>query len=141
MMAAMEGLTDVFRILVVIFLAMHGLGHLIWFLGAWTSVIKGIGEERWSLPGDVTIQSPIGRVWGLVALAALLAFLGAGAALFSGSAAWRTWTYLGIVLSFVAVAPWRRQSPGSTWLFAILADIVLLFLLALPLSVEMLQAS
>jgi hypothetical protein len=35
------------------------------------------------------------------------------------------------------VAPWRRQSPGSTWLMAILADLVLLFLFSLPLSVEL----
>jgi hypothetical protein len=37
----------------------------------------------------------------------------------------------------VAVGPWRAQSPGSTWLMAILADLVLLLLLALPLSVEL----
>jgi hypothetical protein len=134
-------LTELFRLLVIVLIAMHGIGHVIWFLAAWTPVRAGVGDSAWSLPGQVTIRSPLGRVWGLLALAAMLAFLAAAAALLGGTASWRGLTFIGIVLSFVAVAPWRRQSPGSTWLMAILADLVLLFLLALPLSVEMLQAT
>ena len=39
-------MTDLFRILVVVFLAMHGLGHVIWFLAAWTRCRSGFGEGR-----------------------------------------------------------------------------------------------
>ncbi len=37
-------MTDLFRILVVIFLAMHGIGHVIWFLGAWTRLRVGMRD-------------------------------------------------------------------------------------------------
>ena len=129
--------TELFRLLVVVFLVMHGIGHVIWFLAAWTLVRAGVGDGAWILPGKVTIQSPIGRIWGLLALAAMIVFLAAAVALLVDLPDWRAMTNLGVVLSFVAVVPWRRQSPGSTWLMAILADLVLLFLLALPLSVEL----
>jgi hypothetical protein len=137
----MADLTELFRLLVVVFLTMHGIGHVIWFLAAWTPTRAGVGEGPWGLPGGVTIRSPLGKLWGALALVTLVLFAAAAAALLVGAPAWRGLAFLGVILSFVAVGPWRRQSPGSTWLFAILADLVLLFLLALPLSVEMLQAS
>ena len=77
----------------------------------------------------------------MLALATMIAFLAAAVALLGGWLGWRGLTYIGVVLSFVSVAPWRRQSPGSTWLMAILADLVLLFLLALPLSVDVTPTS
>ena len=39
-------MTDLFRILVVIFLAMHGIGHLLWFLAAWTPMGQGLRDRR-----------------------------------------------------------------------------------------------
>ena len=136
----MADLTDLFRLLVVVFLAMHGLGHFVWFLAAWTRVRAGVGDGRWGLPGNVSVRSPLGKVWGVLALLAVVLFMWASLALLAGSPGWRGLTFLGIVVSFVAVGPWRRASPGSTWLVAILADLVLLILLALPLSVELVAA-
>jgi hypothetical protein len=133
-------LTELFRFLVVVFMLMHGVGHVIWFLAAWTPIRAGVGDGVWSLPGNVTIRSALGRVWGALALLALVLFVWAAMALLAGSLSWRGLTLLGIVASFVAIGPWRRQSPGSTWLMAILADLVLLILLALPLSVEITRA-
>jgi hypothetical protein len=135
--AVVADLTDLLAILVVAFLAMHGLGHVIWFLAAWTRVRAGVGDGRWSLPGSVTIRSPLGRLWGALALAAVILFVVAALVLLAGSVAWRGLAFLGIGASFVAVGPWRSQSPGSTWLMAILADLVLLILLSLPISLEL----
>jgi hypothetical protein len=136
-----RAVTDLFRLLVVVFLVMHGIGHLIWFLAAWTRIRAGVGDGPWGLPGAVTIRSPLGKAWGLLALLAAVLFSWAGLALLAGLPAWRSLMFFGIVVSFVAVAPWRRQSPGSTWLMAILADLVLLFLFSLPLSVELTTAA
>lgn len=130
-------LLDLFRVLVVLMLCGVGIVHAIWFLAAWTPVRTGVGDGPWSLPGNVTMRSPIGRLWGLIALLTLIFFVWAALALLAGSPGWRGLMFLGIVASFVAVAPWRAQSPGSTWLMAILADLVLLFLLVLPVSVEL----
>jgi len=130
-------MTDIFRILVVVFLAMHGIGHIIWFLAAWTPIRAGVRHGPWALPGKVTIRSPIGRVLGLVALGCLVVFVAAALALFAQEPAWRPLTNIGILLSFIAVVPWLRQSPGTA---PIIANLVLLFLLALPLSAELIPA-
>jgi hypothetical protein len=130
-------MTDLFRILVVIFVAMHGIGHLIWFLAAWTPVRSGFGQERWILPGNVTIRSPLGKLWGIVALVVTLLFVAAAVALLSRSLEWRTMANSGVILSFGVVVPWARQAPGWTAINAIVADLVLMILIALPLSVDM----
>ena len=130
-------MTDIFRILVIVFLVMHGIGHVIWFLAAWTPIRAGVGDGAWILPGEVTIRSPLGRVFGLVALASLVVFVAAAMLLAFQEPAWRGLTNIGILLSFVAVVPWLRQSPGWTPVNAIVANLVLMFLLALPLSVEL----
>lgn len=129
-------MTDVFRILVVVFLAMHGLGHIIWFLAAWTPIRAGVRDGPWILPGNVTIRSPIGRLLGLLALVVLIAFVVAAVGLLSKEPWWAALTEIGVYLSFVAVVPWLRQSPGTTPINAIIANLVLMFLLALPLSVD-----
>ena len=130
-------MTDLFRILVIVFLALHGIGHVIWFLAAWTRVRTGFGEGRWILPGDVTIRSPLGKLWGLVALLVMLLFVAAALALLSGSLTWRSLANTGVILSLGVVAPWARQAPGWSAINAIIADLVLLILVALPLSVDM----
>jgi hypothetical protein len=130
-------MTDLFRILVVVFLALHGVGHVIWFLAAWTRVRSGFGEGRWILPGDVTIRSPLGKLWGIVALLVMLLFVAAALALLSGSLTWRSLANTGVILSLGVVAPWARQAPGWSAINAIIADLVLMILIALPLSVDM----
>jgi hypothetical protein len=122
---------DIFRILVVIFLVMHGIGHIIWFLAAWTPIDTGVKDGRWVLPGNVTIRSPLGKLLGLVALLATLVFVGAGVGLIMGQLWWASWTYVGIFISFAAVVPWIRQSPGWTPVNAIVADLALLFVITL----------
>ena len=47
----------------------------------------------------------------------------------------------GVILSFGVVVPWVRQAPGWTAINAIVADLVLMILIALPLSVDVTQAS
>jgi hypothetical protein len=130
-------MTDLFRVLVAIFLVMHGLGHVLWFLAAWTPVRSGFGTDRWILPGEVTIRSPLGKLWGIVALVVVLLFVAAAMALLAGSLNWRAMANSGVVLSFGVVVPWARQAPGWTAINAIVADLVLMILIALPLSVDM----
>ncbi len=127
---------DLFRILVVVFLLMHGLGHILWFLAAWTRINVGFGDGRWALPGDITIRSPIGRALGLLALVVLVMFVTAALGLLLKQPFWASWTQVAVFLSFGTVVPWLRQSPGSTALYAIAANIVLMFLLALDLSLD-----
>lgn len=128
---------DLLRILVAILLLMHGLTHVLWFLASWTSVRTGVGDGPWLLPGDVTIRSPIGKVQGLLALVAVAVFGTAAMLLFADLPGWTTVANLGVFISIAAVLPWVRQAPGSWGITTVLADIVVMFLLALPLSVDL----
>lgn len=131
---------DLLRVFVIVFLVVHGLGHAIWFMGAWLPARSGVREGPWILPGEVTIRHAAGKVLGLVALGALVAFQVAAWQLFGRDDAWRMTTVLACVASLVAVLPWLRQSPGITAINAIVADIALLVFLLLPLSKELLTA-
>jgi hypothetical protein len=70
----------------------------------------------------------------------VIVFVGAAVGLLLRELWWADWTYLGIFLSFGAVVPWIRQSPGSTPVNAILADLVLLFVITL-FSVDLVTAA
>ena len=128
---------DLFRILLVVFLVMHGIGHIIWFLAAWTPVRAGVKDGPWLLPGNVTIRSPIGKLLGLLALVVVIVFVVAAAGLLLMEPWWAAVAEFGVFLSFGAVVPWLRQSPGSTPINAIFANIALMFLFALDLSVDL----
>ncbi len=127
---------DLFRVLLVVMLCLHGITHIIWFMAAWTKVDVGVRDGPWILPGNVTIRSPIGRVLGLLALVALVVFLVAAGALLLQLPGWRSVANIGVFLSYGAVVPWLRQSPGSWALTTVAANIVIMFLLALPLSMD-----
>ena len=128
---------DLFRILLVVFIAMHGAVHIIWFLAAWTPIRAGVKDGPWILPGNITIRSPLGRALGLLALAVVFVFLFAAIGLLLKQVWWAGWAEVGVFMSFGAVVPWLRQSPGSTAITAIIANIVLMFLLALELSLDL----
>ena len=109
-------LTDLFRLLVVVFLVMHGIGHLVWFLAAWTPYSRRCGRRALGSARETSpIRSPLGKVWG-AARAPCRRRSSCGRAGAAGrlARAGAAWTFLGIVVSFVAVGPGARQSPGST---------------------------
>jgi hypothetical protein len=128
---------EVFWLLVVAFLFMHGLVHLLWFLASWTSVRLGFGDGNWILPGEVTIGSKVGKLWGLAALVVLAFFTVAAVGLLLKEDWWSGAANIGLFLSYGVVVPWWRQSPGSVAITAVFTNILLMFLLALPLSVDL----
>jgi hypothetical protein len=131
---------DLFRVLVVLFLIMHGMVHLLWFLSSWTSVRTGFRNGPWVLPGDVTIRSPIGKIWGLGGVVVFVLFSLGALGLVLREPAWANWTNLGVFLSYGVVVPFWRQSPGSVGVTAVVVNILLMFLLALPLADELIAA-
>lgn len=74
------------RIAAAIFVAMHGLGHIIWFMATWAQWSLG-GAGRADLAKHesdflVPALSPMGKVVGLLALAVLIGFV---------ASAWGIW--------------------------------------------------
>ncbi|MBN2471270.1 MAG: hypothetical protein JXN59_11140 [Anaerolineae bacterium] len=110
-------------------LVMHGIGHVIGFLGAWTQVPVGTNDSPWLLGGGVTLSSPIGKVFGLVWLAALALFVAAGVGLYSGQAWWPGITVIAAIVSLVAIVPFWRAVPSGAQSGGVLFDLLLLALL------------
>jgi len=90
---------EFFRLLLVVFLVLHGIGHIIWFLAAWTPISAGVKDGPWILPGDVTIRSPIGKLLGLLALAVMLIFVFSALLLLLNERAWAGWAEMAVFLS------------------------------------------
>jgi hypothetical protein len=129
-----EPLSDIFRLLVVVFLWAHGLAHIIWFLASWTSVRTGVGDGPWILPGDITIHGRIGKALGLLALIVLVLLVTAGTMLLADLPNWRLIANLGVFLSYAVVVPWLRQAPGSWGVTSVIANLVLMFLVSPEIS-------
>jgi len=129
------------RVPVAIFALVHGLGHAIWFAGAWIPRTGLVTDRPWILPGEVTIESPLGKVLGLLSLAALVGFAAAAFALFTEEGWWRPTLMASSAVSLVAVVPWWRSSPGTTALNAALADVGLFVFALLPVAEDLIDAA
>lgn len=128
------------RIPLAVFLMLHGIGHSIWFIGAWIPAAKLVGAEPWILGGRVTLQSPIGHIMGLAAGVAMVGFAAAGWGLWTGADWWRPLVLLSAAVSVVSVLPWLHASPGTTVLNATLANVALAVFVMLPLSRQLIEA-
>jgi cytochrome c biogenesis protein CcdA len=131
---------SVWRWLVIVILLAHGIGHIIGLLESWTSIPAGFTNQPWILSDTVTIESAVGRVFGLLWLAAMIAFLGAGIGLFTHQEWWRIMTVGAAVISLVAILPWWNTVTPEARLGAIGIDLAFLVAL-LPLWGESLAHS
>ena len=84
----------------------HGLGHLVGILPAWASIEVGGKDEPWLLPGDHKMDSTVGKIWGVVWLAAMVLFVVSSAGVLMNKEWWRQWAIIGSVVSIVAIVPW-----------------------------------
>jgi hypothetical protein len=128
------------KYLVVLVLLAHGIGHVMGFLAAWTSLPMGFTARPWLLSGDVTVQSAIGRAFGLLWLVAMVGTVGAALGLLSGQGWWTPMAIAASVISLVAILPWwNTVTPGSR-LWATLVDLAIIGALAGPWRDRILEA-
>ena len=104
----------------------HGIGHILGFLASWTSVPAGFADQPWVLSTDVTIDSPVGRAFGLLWLIAMLAFLGAAFGLLGHQDWWRILTVAAAFISLIAILPWWNSITAEVRSAAILADLLII---------------
>jgi hypothetical protein len=101
-----------FKNLATVVVAAHGIGFSLWFLAAWLGMKIGPGSQ-W-LFSDVSIVSPVGRIFGLLALALMIAFLVTAFGIFTGTG-W--WPALGLttaaIASIVVILWWNIVTPAS----------------------------
>jgi len=123
-----------FRMIVALVLIAHGLGHSMGMLAAWTAIPSGLTNRPWLFSNGVLLDSGLGRVWGLLWLAALLITTAGGMGLLLHQDWWRTVAVAGALLSLVAIVPWLAAMPPFSAFGAVVVDLLVLALLLLPVG-------
>lgn len=122
------------RWLFIIAWGMHGIGHIAGVTTAIWPKSGGFNLERpWILPGNVLVTGPVGKVWAVFWLAALILIVASAVGLFIGADWWRQLAVFGAVASLVAMVPWARTVPPGA-LLGVALDIGVLAMLLIPLS-------
>ena len=115
-----------------IVLVMHGLGHAMFAMAAWTPIDVGFTTSPWMLPGAVMRDSLMGGIAAVVWLLALVGFLIAAVGLVTNAAWWPGYAVGAAVLSLaVLLLWWNTITPGSR-VWAAFVDVAVLFALLGP---------
>jgi hypothetical protein len=119
------------RVAIGAFTMIHGVGHTLWFLGAWFPRSHVTADRSWLFPFDVRLTSPTGKVMGVLALLATGLFLTVGVGLWATAPWWPGLLVGAATISVVVVVPWGPVAvPASV--NAMLANTALLALLLVP---------
>lgn len=115
-----------FRIILGIALLAHGIGHVIGVSAAWTPVKMGFSDQPWLFSSGVNITTSIGRVFGVVWLAALVINIMAGAGLLLRLEWWVPMAILGALISSAALVIWWQAFPSGSNISALVFNILLI---------------
>ena len=82
--------------------------------------------------GEIKIQTPIGRAFGLLWLGALVGFIAAGIGVLLRHEWWSAPAFWSSVISIVAIVPWWNTITPSARVWPVLVDVVVLAVLLGP---------
>jgi len=128
------------RFLIAIVLLIHGAGHIMPFLAAWTTQKAGFSNATWIFSGGMTPGSPVGQAFGLLGLVALLGFFGSAIGLIMYQDWWPTMAVAATAISLVLIIPWWNAWPVSSLIGALLVDAAILVALVPPWGHQLVQA-
>lgn len=131
---------NILRWVVIIVLLAHGIGHIMGFLAAWTTVPMGFTDRPWLFSDTITVESAVGRAFGLLWLVAMIAFLGAAFGLIGHQVWWRPLLIAAAVISLAAILPWWNTVTAGPRFGAVLVDLVILIALLPPWGLQIEQA-
>jgi len=126
------------RYLIAFALLMHGLAHFSGFFAAWTKAEVGYPARPSMFSKNVTLKSPLGKVFGLLWPVAALALVAGGFGLAFGHGWWPTAALLGAGLSLFVILPWLRSVPPGAWGGTVF-DVLILLSLATPWKEQVLR--
>lgn len=118
---------NIWKIIMLGMLVMHGLGHIVGFLTAWFKLPMGFTENSWVFSSGVTMYSFLGKIFGVIWLAAMVLFLMAAYSLFKNQAIWLTYAVIASICSLVVILPWARTVVPGALYGGTLANIFILF--------------
>jgi hypothetical protein len=120
------------RWFIAIAMLMHGAGHIMFVLEAFTDSPMGFNDAPWMLPGSFTVDSPIGKAFALLWLLALLGFMVAAAGLVARQEWWPALAVASAVVSLAVLLPWWNTIPQSSRSWVLLANVVVILAFGMP---------
>jgi hypothetical protein len=117
------------RFAVAFLLIMHGLGHIIGLLGAWTSS-QDFSGKHWLFSKGVTMRSTVGRAFSLIWCLALICLVAAGLGLLFQQVWWPTLATVGAAISLMANVPWLTAVPPGAWAGALFDALIIVALVS-----------
>lgn len=117
----------------------HGLANIAGLVAAWTNNASGFTGQPWLLSNGVTLQSGLGRAFGLVWLISTVALVGAEVGLVLHQDWWRAPALAGSIVSAAAIFPWWNAVPPGAR-FGGLFDLLVIVVLLSPLGDQLAQA-
>jgi hypothetical protein len=119
------------KYLIAIVLVAHGVGQILPFLAAWTTM-KVFSDTSWFFSVGVGIGSPVGQAFALLSLLALLGFVGGALGFLFGQEWWRPMLISAAIISLIVAIPWAAAWPIGSLIGNVLVDIVVLVALLTP---------
>lgn len=120
------------RIVAVLILIVHGIGHVMAPVSAWVPGGSAFSRGSWLLSPGVTIDSAAGRALAVLWIIPLVGFIGGAIGLWTGAGWWREALLVSSVVSIVVVLPWWRVMPTGSYLGALAVDLLVLVALLTP---------
>lgn len=115
-----------------IVLVIHGLGHVMFAMAAWTNIDVGFTANPWILPGNVMADSLLGKASAIIWLLAMLGFLAAALGLVTQAGWWPGVAVGAAALSLIVLLLWWQTVTPDSRLWAALVDVVIVVALAGP---------
>ncbi len=128
------------RWLIAIAMLMHGAGHIMFFLEAFTDSPMGFSSAPWLLPGSFTVDSPIGKAFALLWLLAMLGFMVAAVGLMTRQEWWPALAVAAAVVSLVVLLPWWNVITQSSRVWVLLADVVVILAFGMPWKEQVIKS-
>lgn len=117
---------------VILVLLLHGAGHIMGFMAAWTAVPVGFSDRPWLFSDGITVTGPVGKAFSMLWLLAMIGSMGAGLGLLLRQEWWPGLAIVSSVLSLMVFIPWWNSAPPGSAVGAVLVDLALIVSLALP---------
>jgi len=131
-------MNTILRIIVAVIIFGHGIGHVVGLMGSWTEwrVFPELpfNVSPWILPGDVFMQSAVGKAFGVLWLTATAGFFAAAFGLITEQSWSTTIAVIASFASLLAIFPWWNTiTPGiMSKRSAVIVDIVIVVALLGP---------
>lgn len=128
------------RWLIAIAMLMHGVGHIVFVLAAFTETPMEFSTAPWLLPGAFTVDSPVGKAFALLWLLAMLGFMVAAVGLILRKEWWPSLAVAAAVVSLVVLLPWWNTITPSSRVWVLLADVVVIAAFGMPWKDKVVQS-